>query len=821
MMGSAAATALSRAALYGRSGGCRMDPVPVGLLLAVAGGIGTESGEQSWSELGALIRRSGRAEETGVRFLEILRDHPADREAAARLAAVLEVRAALDSGFGAELSAWRTQAMHRHAAGGDVHSTISGGDFSGPVIMGRDITGITFTTIAVPTPVVPVAESQLQDLAAAVGVQWRREAHLRSLNAPEPIRIRWRITTRDVMGHPDMVFGRDKDRSPVHTPREGNLDEIVAFFQSIPSSQLVVIGRPGAGKTALQILLTLGLLDARSDDGKVPVLIPLTDWNPVREDLTTWLVGRLTRDYDSGRTSTRAKSRAFRSLVEEKRLILMLDGLDEMPSDRHPPAIAGIDSHIADGWPLVLTCRTAAYERAVMESNEFLKRAVVVEIEPVDVRDTITYLTHASRPGDERWKPIFEELGKKPGSPLAQTLTMPLMIWLMRTVYHAPTTDPAKLLDHHVFTEKEAVEDHLLDGFLPAIYDDSRRHHDPARKNYSLHDANKWLTFLADHLQRRRSRDLDWWQLATELSFKEHLLLGTAFGVVAGLLGGLLFSISNPLLFSLYVTFVVGFPMGLAVGYVGPPDGISRIQIGFGSSDRRKSRIVVGLAAGTITGLGLGVSSRLQYGLVIIGLGLLVGVFIALLDVSDPVHAKDPRTTLRHDTMALLGLAAAGFMTGLVGAFFVILAGVRLPAWLGGCLGGILGGGFAGGTILRLRGCILGGTLMGALGALGGSFSSTPIVGSAGTAGSGIVFALSYALATGLAETASGWFAVTRWRLRSRGRLPWRLMDFLDDAHRRGVLRQVGASYQFSHASLQDRLTSGGDDLADHGDDGF
>jgi hypothetical protein len=38
------------------------------------------------------------------------------------------------------------------------------------------------------------------------------------------------------------------------------------------------------------------------------------------------------------------------------------------------------------------------------------------------------------------------------------------------------------------------------------------------------------------------------------------------------------------------------------------------------------------------------------------------------------------------------------------------------------------------------------------------------------------------------------------------GRLPLRLMRFLDDAHRRGVLRQVGAVYQFRHARLQDRL---------------
>lgn len=37
---------------------------------------------------------------------------------------------------------------------------------------------------------------------------------------------------------------------------------------------------------------------------------------------------------------------------------------------------------------------------------------------------------------------------------------------------------------------------------------------------------------------------------------------------------------------------------------------------------------------------------------------------------------------------------------------------------------------------------------------------------------------------------ASAWLAATR-------RLPWRLAAFLDDAHKRGVLRQAGAVYQF------------------------
>lgn len=41
-----------------------------------------------------------------------------------------------------------------------------------------------------------------------------------------------------------------------------------------------------------------------------------------------------------------------------------------------------------------------------------------------------------------------------------------------------------------------------------------------------------------------------------------------------------------------------------------------------------------------------------------------------------------------------------------------------------------------------------------------------------------------------------------------RGKAPLRLMRFLADAHRRAVLRQAGAVYQFRHASLQDNLAN-------------
>ncbi|MFI9816593.1 hypothetical protein [Saccharothrix variisporea] len=69
----------------------------------------------------------------------------------------------------------------------------------------------------------------------------------------------------------------------------------------------------------------------------------------------------------------------------------------------------------------------------------------------------------------------------------------------------------------------------------------------------------------------------------------------------------------------------------------------------------------------------------------------------------------------------------------------------------------------------------------------------------------GVLVAVAIALGVGLHQ-ASGRYLVAVAVLSVRRRVPVRLLGFLDDAHRLGVLRRSGAVYQFRHAALQDHL---------------
>jgi hypothetical protein len=123
-------------------------------------------GSQVWAGLSALVRRpfhrvavtdGGSAPlSSGSAELGALQDSPTDERQAMALAEVLMARANVDSGFRDALQAWWEKAS-RVPVGGDVTNTISGGTQYGPVLQGRDFSGLTFGSPPVATAAPPVS----------------------------------------------------------------------------------------------------------------------------------------------------------------------------------------------------------------------------------------------------------------------------------------------------------------------------------------------------------------------------------------------------------------------------------------------------------------------------------------------------------------------------------------------------------------------------------------------------------------------------------------------------------------------------------------
>lgn len=632
----------------------------------------------------------------------------------------------------------------------------------------------------VPAPL----DQAVDELALAVRQQWGNEAAMRGLHQPSPLRVRWSSTGRPVAASPAAVLGEGVvGGRPVRLRLRGDVSEAAAMFLRLPKRQLVVLGEPGAGKTVLAILFTLDLIERR---GPVPVLLPASSWNPQAEHLHGWIARRLAHDFPGLRSAGAYRSDTVARLIEDGRVLPVIDGLDEMPAALHTLALQAIDHAVAGRKAIVITCRTGEYETAIASAGRPLATAAVVELGTVGILTAAAFLTAGALPGDNRWSRVLDHVSGHPAAPLAQALSTPLMLSLARSAYAGPTADPAELLDERQFPDRGAVERHLLDAFVPAVY----RHlpvprpHPPGTtmRAYRAGQAHHWLVFLASFLQQRARRDLAWWRLHRALPpVGKRVAVGCCAGLFAGLLSGVVAGLRELLWFGLpgglasglrvgsFVALLSAVPAGLAAGVMAPPFEPIRLSARLSG---RLGQLVVELRgfgwSGLLSGVVLGAwvmvleqvllgrpSGDLSHGFVVTALMLVIGLVLGFMQwlrlPADQIHAVGPQEVLRADRDAAVVLALGGG------------AGIGAATGLGFTYFG--GDGF----VVALWSCVVVGVPM------------------------GFVAAWPWYL------LSAGWLAL-------RGRLPWRVMAFLDDAHRRDVLRKSGTFYEFRHARLQDRL---------------
>jgi hypothetical protein len=683
-----------------------------------------------------------------------------------------------------------------------------------------------------------------RDLATWVERQWRQEATARLLDRPEPLQVRWSWTARPAAPPPGEVLGAAAATGQVRRlPLRGDLGDVVDRFVQLPQRQLVVLGRPGAGKSVLVLLLTLGLLGRWRPGEPVPVLLNVSSWKPNREHLDSWLGRRLLEEYPVlGNQRLYGVDVAMR-LVAAGGVLPVLDGLDELPQTQHPTAVAGLNHAVGGGRPLVVACRAEEYQAAVAATGTTLGRAAVVELEPVDVVAAAAYLQGGQVHGNRRWAPVVAHLGANPRGPLAQALSTPLMVYLARTVYTAPERDPTELCDPRRWAEPGQIEDHLLDAYLPAIYARGSLlpvadgQSPPTVRIYPADRAQQWLTFLAVRMGALGTRDIAWWHLPRMIP-RFRLVFGLTVRITAGLAFGLAFGLTYGFTYGLDRGLTYGVVYGLSLGL-----GLS---VGLGLRAVLAAGLAAGLTAGLTAGLGIGLRLGLDYGLrAALEAGFIAGLGVALITRRDNSVDSRPRQVqlsagrlLRATGRCLpIGLIA-GLVLGLVFAAtlepataFALGLAYGLPFMLGFSVSeaivmpvddhdqdsaspmSLLRGERAA-TVAQVVAFGLAATVADILStALAGDFKGDLVLRLAAGLMFGAAFGLAAGLATGVGSpwlrfvSVQGWFTM-------RGGLPWRLMAFLDDAYRRGVLRQVGAVYQFRHARLQDRLR-GGDGIDD------
>jgi hypothetical protein len=619
--------------------------------------------------------------------------------------------------------------------------------------------GVAAAALAVRTRAIRVSTAEQLELAVSTlrraSLRYvRREMYRRRLTASGLVQLRWTVETEGrgpalirQTAHSLGVAVENQNIMRLHL--SGTTSELIRWYIREPIHRLMIVGGAGSGKTSVALMLAEGMLADKGYAGPVPILLSFSSWDAERHSLQEWVAQRIAVDYPELGNRLAYGDDAVDRLLEDGDVLLLLDGLDELPDARRPVAMEAVADLPAPA-PVVVTCRSTQFDRVLGR-----KRPVpTVKLAPIEPRAALKHLSDQ----DDQWAAYVDRHGWEHCiQRVGRHLTNPLLIFLASVAYGVHADDPEEFsIDQ--FENKGQVDSLLLGRFVVAVY---QRHagllgsqpttrlttEEASAKHWNPDKAEEWLRFLAAG-PGRDNNDIAWWALfptpfpATPVFPVLGLVSVTAAGAVNGFVGGgsgLLLGTSFGLSTAFFLSTIVT-PTNAWVG-----DQIKRYLVldsGYGIS-----MLLAALAAAGV--------ARLS--------GVLMAIWVALLifslsytmvraagdrlfrreQLADPVRVKR-----RMRTASLAG----GVSFGLAGA---VAVNVFTPSLA----------------------------------------DIAPLIG--------VACAFVAIRVTVWGAYVDSWITLATLR-----KIPWRHLRFLHDAARLGVLRQTGPVYQFRHERLQATLDS-------------
>ncbi|AGL18905.1 NACHT domain-containing protein [Actinoplanes sp. N902-109] len=501
-------------------------------------------------------------------------------------------------------------------------------------------------------------------LAEAVRDQWQAEATRRGVRGVPLADMRWTV---------DGAVTGDPGPLP---------DRIARAWHEHDESWLYVQGDPGSGKSTFAILLTLQLLAERHQPGvPVPVLLSAASWNP-SQAFTDWVAARLRDTYPFLEQRETYGDRAAESLVTSPRVLVILDGLDELVGPRQEEAMGKLVQSYPDVPALVITSRLDPVPRrldagraaplpglALLRLCRLEADAAVRFLEAADLTGprpalspgtagrrwftTVTRsLTRRLRPptpqpvevhAPSHWAGLTAVL--QADTPLRQVLTVPLYAALARRLYNDSRASPVELAE---FRDAEALKEHLVSGFIAVAFRvPLRRDGQPDRHGapWGTQRVQRGMRAIAAYFIRNDPTEpdsLQWWRLESSVGI--HAWTVTA-AIVAGLLYGLTDDLPSGLRRGAALGFITAVLIQLSRGRLSGRGAAWRLGLSTGAGVAVVGWYQIGLVPGVIDGVELGVgvavciwyaawiTRGLRWALGVAAVtGLHLGVLMGLLD---------------------------------------------------------------------------------------------------------------------------------------------------------------------------------------------
>lgn len=237
---------------------------------------------------------------------------------------------------------------------------------------------------------------------------------------------------------------------------------------------LLLLGGPGAGKTIALLTLARAWADRAEHDpfAPVPVVFNLSTWGTSRRSIHDWVVAELADHYGAD------KPQAERWL-KERRLLLLLDGLDEVVAERRAACVEAIHAFVLEFGVPGMAVASRRQEYAALPVR--LSVGAAVTLLPLTPAQVDGYLAAAGG-GLSGLRAVVDG-----NAELREIATSPLMLNLMSVAFRGlpagalvfgETSNRAELHEEifarfvdRVFTRRDRAED----GFPRAWVEDGLR----------------------------------------------------------------------------------------------------------------------------------------------------------------------------------------------------------------------------------------------------------------------------------------------------------------------------------------------------------
>lgn len=253
--------------------------------------------------------------------------------------------------------------------------------------------------------------------------------------------------------------------------------EIGQIFTDM-GGKLLILGAPGAGKTVLLLQLVRSLLDRATTDTAhpIPIVFNLSSWGEYHGSLIAWIVDRLWQEYQVPR-------KVAVNWIENERLLLMLDGLDEVREDYRTPCVKAINIFLQH-YPtvnIVVSSRIADYEQLAAQLD--LKSAIALQpLLPEQIDKLLSPTEYATLRHVMAAEPHLEEIA-----------TVPYLLNTMMFAYRG-----ASLGEIDQFNEKTERVHRLFDRYI------KQRLSQGQHPDFTLAKTRHWLSWLASRMENSK-----------------------------------------------------------------------------------------------------------------------------------------------------------------------------------------------------------------------------------------------------------------------------------------------------------------------------